>query len=394
MTDGGTLVADGTWSIHQRPRALRHNDTTFIGSITSDAVINISEFDNQTGEIMTTDLDTMSIADDHSSPSIYIRDDDRLVVFWSDRSDNQDQMKWSISDNALDISSFGDIQTFTTADNADYPQPLPWDGGLRLYYRSGGSLSGSWYYRDSSDGGESFGTEQRMTDFENDRIYVQAFKDGAKIHFAMGDHRMSDSGIYHWYLEGGDYYQTDGTLIQSADNALTSINDVTTVYDGSATGNNPAKQYDLIVENGTPHVAFTQHVETGSGGGDGDYRAMWGKWDGSQWLTSEITEMGGALPEQHYYEGGLSLDSQDPTTVYLSTEQADRNYQIQEWSTADAGDTWTKVADRSLATATFTDPTKRGRPISPRNHQGDLDCIWWAGEYNDFTAYLTQVRDE
>ncbi len=85
--------------------------------------------------------------------------------------------------------------------------------------------------------------------------------------------------------------------------------------------------------------------------------------------------MGDSLPENHYYEGGLSLDSADPTSVYVSVEQPNRNYEIQEWQTSGNGSSWTKQRDVSAADATFASPTKRGRPISPRGHQGDLPIL-------------------
>ena len=398
MTDGGTVVDDGIWSVHQRPRAVQVDDRTYVGSVTSDRRIAITEVNHSLDSRTTRMLGTVSVVDDHSSPSIYLRDDDRIVVFWADRDDNRDTIFWQVSDDPLDISSWGDVQSFAESDMADYPQPVQYNGDLRLFYRVGGSSDGTWKYRDSTDGGYSFGAAQDFVDFSDDggRTYLHAYADGGRVDFAMGDYRESHPAIRHWYLEDGDYYESDGTHIQSGSGELTSLDSLTIVYDGEESGNNPPKQYDLIVDDeGHPHVAFTEHVETGSGGGDGDYRARWAQWDGQDWTVgSEIAEMGGALPITHYYESGLSLDSQDPTTVYVSVETERRNYQIQEWATNDGGETWTKVDDLSSADETLTSPTKRGRPISPRNHDGSLPALWWAGLYDDFDAYNTQVRRE
>lgn len=362
----------------------------------SDGSIGLTEFDHANDTFSDTVVDSEFDVDDHNSPAIYRRDDGHLILFWT--AHNNADIRYAISDNPLDASSFGSIQTIGTDDVVDYPQPVAWNSNIRLYYRYGGGTDSRWSYRESADNGQTWSSRQDVFDDSNEEwTYVHPYRDGSQIHFAMGDHRMTDTGIYHWYLEGGDYYESGGTLIQSADSAITSVSDLTRVYDGTASGNNPAKQYDLICDsNGNPHVAFTEHVSTGSGGGDGDYRARWGTWDGSQWVVgSEITPMGGALPETHYYEGGLSLDSQDPSTVYVSVEQDNRNYQIQEWTTDDGGLTWSKVTDLSPADATLTDPTKRGRPISPRGHDGsELITLWWAGMYSDYTNYDTQVRRE
>ncbi|ELY39893.1 glucosyl hydrolase family protein [Natronorubrum tibetense GA33] len=363
--------------------------------------VGITAYDHNDGATESVRVsDELDWTDDHSSPAIHVRDDDRLIVYWTDRGEGTENMDYAISENALDISSWGSTQSFTSADveNVDYPQPVPWDGELRLYYRVGGHIDGKWKYRVSTDGGETYGSEQDFVDLVSEAIYIHPYQHEDRLHFALGDHRMDTPAIRHWYLEGGDYHESDGTVIQSGDQELTDETELTLVYDGEASGNNPPKQYDLICDGaGRPHVAFTEHVETGEGGGDGDYRARWAKWDGSEWVIgSEIVEMGGSLPEEHYYEGGLSLDSQDPTRVYASVETDNRNYQIQEWSTDDDGESWSSK-DLSPADESVTRPTKRGRPISPRGHQNDLPVIWWAGRYDHFnysqgSGYDTKVQ--
>jgi len=349
----------------------------------------VSAVDPVTKATRTSVLGRVPVIDDHSSPAIYVRDDDRLVAFWTVRGSgpDTDTMFWRIAANSLNIDSWGETRTFAGSEIIDYPQPIEWDNNLRLYHRLGGSSSTlSWVYRESTDGGQSFGSPQTLHNIGYG--YCHPYRDGGKLHFAVGDHRMSPSVIGHWYLENGDYYQSDGTLIKSESTAIADTTEITTVADLS----NNVKLYDLITDsNGDAYIAFTEHVATGSGGGDGDYRARWAKWDGSQWTVgSEITAMGGSLPETHYYEGGLSLDSQDPTTVYVSVETSNRNYQIQEWTTSDDGASWSKVRDVSPSGPTVTSPTKRGRPISPRGHQDDLRVLWWEGRYDFYTDYKTR----
>ncbi len=52
---------------------------------------------------------------------------------------------------------------------------------------------------------------------------------------------MTETGIYHGYLQNGDYYQSDGTQIQSSTSEITDVAPLTQIFDGAA--NNPAKQY-------------------------------------------------------------------------------------------------------------------------------------------------------
>lgn len=390
---GYELAEDGAWSVHQRPRAIFRGGKTFVGSVTSGGDIAVTQYHHSDGTARTKRIFANG-ADDHASPALYIRDDGRILVASANYAGDSASIYYVLSDNPLDVGSWGSVGKFTSpTGQIGYPQPLPWNGNIRMYHRTGKN-GWAWVYRVSADGGNTWGSEQDVLHFGENWQYVHPYRDGSRIHFANGDHRLPDPSIRHWYLEGGDYYTTDGSLIQSENNALTNPNDITTVFDASATGNSPAKTYDIKTdENGNPYITFIEHVDTGSGGGDGDYRARWARWDGSQWIVgSEITPMGGAMAERHYYESGICLDSQDPSTVYISVEQDNRNYQIQEWTTNDDGSTWSKVNDLSSADATITDPTKRGRPVSPRNHNDVLNVAWWIGEYSRYTDYDTQIQ--
>lgn len=392
------VVPDGIWTIHQRPRAIRYDDYTFVGWMDSDSSIGITKYDHtdnsathETIGSVTDDRD-----DDHSSPALYIRPDERMIVFWSPRSGSQEnEMIWRISDNALDISTWGPEKTFSESSDVDYYLPVEWNGDLRVYYRVGGTGS-FWKYRVSTDDGDSFPDDNVVVDdSDEDYIYIHIYRHDNRLHHAVGDHRMVTPSIRHWYLEDGDYYESDGTHIQSADSAITDIMETTAVYDGTDSGNNPPKQWDLVVDsNGNPYTAFVEHVETGDdGGGDGDYRARWAGWDGTEWVVgSEIAQMGGSITHDdpgHYYSSGLGLDDQDPTITYVSVEVEDRNYQVRKYDTDDFGSTWDRTdlsaADEVDGVESGDDGSgKRGRPISPRNHQGDLVALWWAGMYDDY----------
>ncbi len=49
---------------------------------------------------------------------------------------------------------------FTSDAAIDYPQPLSWNGNLRVYYHYGSGSTASWRYRVSTDEGQTFGAEQ------------------------------------------------------------------------------------------------------------------------------------------------------------------------------------------------------------------------------------------
>ncbi len=86
-----TVTRDSAWTIHQCPRAIRVGDKTFVGSISSNGVIQVTSYNHSVDTFQHTQLATIYIHD-HSSPSIYARDDDCLVVFWTTRRDSKDHI--------------------------------------------------------------------------------------------------------------------------------------------------------------------------------------------------------------------------------------------------------------------------------------------------------------
>ena len=82
------------------------------------------------------------------------------------------------------------------------------------------------------------------------------------------------------------------------------------------------------------------------------------------------------------YSGGMSFDHANPSVVYLSRKV--RGYfQIERWSTANAGASWTHVAITS----------RRGvdniRPVVARGAPGGL--LWLSGHYGSYKAYHTKI---
>jgi hypothetical protein len=87
-----------------------------------------------------------------------------------------------------------------------------------------------------------------------------------------------------------------------------------------------------------------------------------------------------------YYSGGLALDHDDPSIVYLS-RPVQGTFEIERWVTRDAGATWTSEPITSRSSANSV------RPVVPRHHvQGGPSVVWMHGEYVDFRDYATSLR--
>ena len=108
------------------------------------------------------------------------------------------------------------------------------------------------------------------------------------------------------------------------------------------------------------------------------------------WSTSQITPAGGSISldgKEPYYSGGITLDHEDPSTVYLSRDVAGV-FQVETWKTTDGGTSWSKQD------VSAPDTVNNLRPISPRGlipFSGDMSVVWMRGIYNSYVDYKTSI---
>jgi len=390
------IVSDGIWCWFQDPRAIRYvgtYDKTYIGFVDSSGNIKIASYNHETEEINTFTLKSALQVDDHAAPAILIRNDGHIIVFYTSHYDNT--MRWRISTNPEDITSFGSEYTFTGGkDTVCYPQPVMLSSEsnkIYLFYRAAQSTGKDyWVYRTSTDGGETFGSEKELfRGFDRDCPYTKLVSNGAdKIFFAVSDcdnHANPHEDVLYCYYYNGGFYKADGSLIKNeSDLPITDKSTLDTVYDSSATGNYDAWVWDIALNSdGKPYIVFAVFPSTS------DHRYRYARWTGSAWVNYEITSAGGYIDgsTEGYYSGGISLDHENPTHVFLS-KKVNSGWQIQEWSTSDGGQTWSKVQDVSDS------ETKHCRPVCVRNYNSNFKVAFWSGTYNAMDDYDTNIESD
>jgi len=382
-------IDDGAWCWFQDPRALRHVgacDKIYWGFVTKTGDIKINSYDCKNHKRDTFTLRSTLDINDHAAPAILIRHDRRIVVFYSKH--NANTMYWRISTNPEDITAFGDEMSFT-GDGLQvcYPNPIQLtgeDNKIYLFYRKRTGESPTLEresYRASTDG-EDFETEQDIIDVGN-RTYVKAISNGIdKIHFCVtksdnvtGIHKH----IYYCYYSHGNYYKADGTKIGAA--LLLGESSLEKVYDSDATGNYQAWIWDIALDSdGNPCIVFATFVS------DIDHRYNYARWTGSAWEVHEITSAGGCLyVTEPHYSGGISLDKEDPSIVYLS-KLVSSQWEIQKFKTIDGGKSW-----ETPVSMTFDSPKKNIRPVAVRNRSVRFPVFWMYGDYTTYTDYETTI---
>ena len=132
---------NGAWTWYGNPDAVYHEGKykkTYMGWISNTGVVSVATYDHTAGAMATHVMGSMA-ADDHSHPSLLMRPDGRLMVFFSGHDGAT--MNLYIATNPEDISAFDPLIKVAPGVTYCYPNPM-WlsdegdSGRIYLFYRS------------------------------------------------------------------------------------------------------------------------------------------------------------------------------------------------------------------------------------------------------------------
>ena len=381
-------IGDGAWSWFGDPRAVTYTGAhtqTYVGWVDGEGDIKLSSYDHGSGDRVTAVLQARLQKDDHANPSIQIRPDGRLVVYYS--SHVGPAMHYRVSSNPEDVTSWEPPQTVATNTPGirgyTYPNPIRLEAEDRTYlFWRGGNYNPTFSIQD--DGETTWSTARTLITNPGERPYVKYDSSGGDtIHMAYTNahpNEFDDVNIYYSRVRAGKIERVGGQQIGSLDDPI-SRGEGDLVYDGAS----PAWVHDVAADSaGRPVVVFASFPSAT------DHRYHYARWTGSSWAVHQITPAGGSFREDGgspYYSGGLTLDHEDPSRVYLS-RQVGSSFQVEAWTTSDGGTTWTSEAITS-------GPGKNVRPVSPRGMDGsggEMSIVWMNGGYPSYVAYDTEIR--
>jgi len=394
------LTPDGAWSWPGDPRAVTHvgeHARTYVGWVDGRGSVQVASYDHGTGEIVASTLSPELDLDDHVNPSLLVRPDGRLVAFYSAHSGPD--LFFRVSSHPEDVSSWGEASSVpgnTAGPNGyTYPNPvfLSDEGRLYLFWR-GGDFHPCFA---TTDDWVNWSGVRSFIAGPGRRPYVKVASDGVRtIHVAFTDgHPMEEelNSLYYVAYRGGAIFLADGTRVADLDALPIDPADADLIFDANASGVS-SWVWDVAADSlGHPAVVYAVFPE------GTDHRYRYARWDGDRWHDNEITAAGAWFSSAHvpagahlaratflYYSGGLALDHDDPSTVYLS-RPVDGAFEIERWVTSDAGETW--IAEP----ITGGSSSNNVRPAVPRNRaDGGPEVIWMHGDYVDFKHFSTGLR--
>jgi hypothetical protein len=222
--------------------------------------------------------------------------------------------------------------------------------------------------------------------------YVSDGKGAIHMIFTNGHPRKEETNsVYYLKYEEGRFFKADGTVIGSIEKLPVQHRESDLVYNGKETGVR-AWIWDLALdEAGHPVILYTRLPA------EEDHRYHYARWDGTQWIDSEMTAGGkwfpqtreGAKEREPHYSGGMSLNHHDTSVVYLSRQVEGGTFEIEKWTTADHGKSW----DSTAITRGSNPGMVNVRPIVPRGYTGLSDHILWMnGTYVHYDNYATGIR--
>jgi hypothetical protein len=390
------LAPDGAWCWFGDPRVVtvqREHTRTFAGFVTSAGDVVVAQFDHDTGDLSHAVIKADFEEDDHASPSILVRPDGRLVIFYCGHRGRW--MAYRMSTSAADIGTWGSARAASayTSETSGYTYPSPLsladEGGRRYLFWRGVDFQPMMSVSDKTF---EWSDAVPLVAGGGDMPYFKVASDGrSTIHFALtNDHPGGGAvnNVYYFRYEHGTFQRADGTIIGGLDDLPLSLADCDLVYDARAHAAD-AWVWDVAPDaSGNPviaYVAFPSEV---------DHRYRYALWEGRGWGDSEIVAAGGPFPSvpvghryyEPYYSGGLSLDHADPSVVYLS-RPVEGVFEIERWITPDGGATWAHEAVTSGSAANNV------RPVVPLGGAaGGPEVIWMNGPYRDYTDYGTSLR--
>ncbi|MEQ9440501.1 MAG: BNR-4 repeat-containing protein [Cyclobacteriaceae bacterium] len=400
---------DGSWCWFSDPRALYYegeHSRTYAGWMDQSGNVMVGYYDHGTQEIHQEVLHEKLEVDDHDNPSLMMDDDGKLLVFYSKHSTGEPiyLMKARQAENISDWEPRQELYLNDTTAYAEFSNTYTYvnpyqlseeDNKLYLFWR-GADFKPN--VATSEDGGTNWSKGKILIlpsrVYRNRRPYVKVSSNNRdQIHLAFTDGHPRDeptNSIYYMQYHDGALFKADGEKIADFSAIPVSPEATDMVYDASTTGEK-AWIWDVTEnEEGHPVLTYVRFPN------DSTHVYYYALWDGNAWQNHKITEGGSWFPQtpageverEPNYSGGVVLDHQDPSTVYLS-RQVDGTFEIERWTTDNQGKDWSSQA------ITQNSAFDNIRPFVIRNYkqEDDLRVLWMnVKHYRHYTDYHTALK--
>lgn len=398
------VTEDAAWCWFSDPRAVYHkgvHEKFYYGFINSKGDVKVSSYDLRTGAKEVFVLHPQLEVDDHNVPTFLFLPDGKLLAFYNHHNGNIFMRKSKYPES---VSEWEDEVIILEKDSVNrycYTNPVMLSGENNRIYLFGRNLvrSKSGAYTDtriysiySDDYGLTWSNEINLFDnnARNTPQYVKYASDNkSRIDFLFTDgHPKQDAAIsvYHMYYKDGKFWQTDGEVIGSYNEAPVVIAQVDKVYDAVEKGARGWIWDIALDKKNRPVVTYARYPT------EMEHQYYYAKWDGKKWNDTKVADAGNyitiikpgkKLLEAHY-SGGIVLDHSNPNVVFLSRKIGDR-FEIEKRLIC-------KKGKQKIFPITQSSEKDNLRPyVVHGKNAGDPILMWMNGFYYHYTDYDTDI---
>lgn len=385
------LAEDGCYTWWTDMLAVRYvgkKDQTYVSYVDEYGALSIAAYNHETGEVVRGEVAKFKLIDDHNSAGLAVLPNGKILAVYNKHNADK-KIRWKVSKNAEDVTSFGKEQYVECENKVTYAQlhRISYEE-YRIFYRAMNGW-GTRVYNWVDDEWSEEVTWLKETKGGQFYLYTQEDAETGKINVFMTGHPKSgyDQNIrYGYFTTDGDICNMDGTVIgnlnKQAKEILTPREFVDVVYEAGS--DDHTRLYDIA------YMGEKLGVMYGVGIGSEDtskYYYAYYDAESGKWVNNFICDSGKWLVEGNMYFGGVSYDKKDMQTIYVSRREGGLN-RLEKWKTTDYGATWQTVAVIDEGTR---DSHVNMRPIVPYNAHDDIDVIYIKGLYPAYSKFNTDL---
>lgn len=403
-----SFTEDGAWCWFSDPRAIYYNGKyrrTYAGWIDHVGNVTVGFYDHDRKTIETKILHEGLEKDDHDNPGLFLDKEGKLWLTYSKHSG--DRIYLVKGKNPEDISTWEPTRSLRLNDTIAYSgssntytysnlcQLADERNTLYLFWRGADYKPN---FSKSTDNGETWSQgkililPERL--YKDRRPYVKiASNNKDVIHVAFTDGHPNaepSNSIYYAKYRKGYLYKANGEKIKAWSALPVSPRETDVVYDATTT-KEKAWIWD-VTENreGDPVIVYSRFPN------DSTHVYYYALWDQVQWVNYKLLNSGSWFPQtpagtietEPNYSGGIVLDHQDPSTVYLSRVKNGK-FEIEKWTTPDKGKHW------NVTEVTANSRFDNIRPFVIRDYpMDDSPRLLWMNvkRYIHYTDYEAAVK--
>ncbi len=401
-----TVASEGAWCWFADPRALHYENSdgtinaSWLGYIDVHGSIKATQMDFVSGKQTDVLVRSYFQPDDHDNPTFLVLPDERVLIIYSRHTDEA-AFYYRVSQKPGDITTLGAEKKLVTANNTTYPSPFILSDDPTHFYLCWRGIN--WHPTiarltlpdDNDDVSFDWGPYQivQSTGARPYAKYVSNGKDKIYVTYTTGH---PDNEQPNWLYCNAISINSDGssckpTLEDLAGTQLSTIEEG--VFNVSKTSSYQSSYPLTIVDAPSSYRDWVWQIALDSDGhariamvritsGKDQHEYYYARWTGSAWELTDICDGGAKFHSsntEYCYSGGMTLDQQSPSELYVSKPVEGDNgsiYEIWHYTVSDDG---TVTASEAI---TENSQKNNVRPFIVSGSQGSpLRLAWMNGDY-------------